>query len=75
MEGIIPYPFQLRHDVWVTLKLPANLTREEVERLSAFLLLLATPESAPSVGAVDPQGDSNTGKPSTRVRPLREGEP
>jgi hypothetical protein len=37
----VSYPFQLRRDRWVTLLLPSDLTRADVERLIAYLVALA----------------------------------
>lgn len=37
MAGLVAYPFRLRPERWVTLMLPADLTRDDVERLIALL--------------------------------------
>jgi len=41
VRGLVDYPFQLRPDVWVTLRLPADLTRADVDRISEWLTFLA----------------------------------
>jgi len=41
VRGLVDYPFQLRPDVWVTLRLPADLDTEDIAALVVFLKLLA----------------------------------
>ena len=41
-RGLVDYPFQLRPDLWVTLRLPADLTRTDVDRISEWLDILAS---------------------------------
>lgn len=41
MDGVVNYPFPLRPNLVVQLRLPLNLTREEVDRIAAFLQMLA----------------------------------
>lgn len=45
MTAHIEYPFVLRENVIAYLKLPQNLTREEVNLIASFLELLAACET------------------------------
>ena len=44
-EGVVEYPFPLRPDCWVYLRLPPHVTRQEIARLVAFLELLVVPDA------------------------------
>ncbi len=48
-EGVVEYPFPLRPDCQVFLRLPQRLTRQEIARLVAFLEVLVLPESTDAV--------------------------
>jgi hypothetical protein len=41
MAGLVHYPFQLRDGLWVYLRLPSDLTVEDVRRIVATLSTLA----------------------------------
>lgn len=43
MAGLVSYPFQLRPGRWVTLLLPSDLTRADVDRIVAILQQLVLP--------------------------------
>jgi hypothetical protein len=62
MSGLVAYPFPLRPDCWAHLRLPNDFSRDDRDRLVAFLLTLVEPVSA---DAVDPHA-ARTGNPSTR---------
>lgn len=40
-ERLVVYPFPLRGDVFAELRLPADLTPDEAERMAAFIKTLA----------------------------------
>ena len=43
-RGLVAYPFQLRPDLWITLRLPADLTQADVVRIAEYLNLVAALE-------------------------------
>lgn len=46
LENLITYPFPLRNGKIVYLSLPADLNKEEADRLSSFLVAIATPKNS-----------------------------
>lgn len=41
MSGLVAYPFKLRPDVWVYLRLPSDFSRADADRIGEWLALLA----------------------------------
>lgn len=40
MSGLVNYPFQLRRDCWVHLRLPSDITRAEIDKIVEWLIFL-----------------------------------
>lgn len=83
---VIPSTMDVRCDVKIAIHWSKNCVvyPDSIAEAVEFLNMAVTEErerrqrseSPPAVDAVDPQGDSNTGTPSTRVTNVnREGEP
>jgi hypothetical protein len=63
--GLMEFPFPLRDNVDVFLRLPRDLTNDEAARLSGFIASLARTEARPTAAGAKDQTGLDSGSPDT----------